>query len=162
MTFHVRRGSHFPSRTGQVASYWSRLAYPRPLVKRRHDICMQPVQRVNRNIRADIRRSAFVDNFWVISGHERLQVSNIATFLHDFILSTFLGNHYAKETPWPESASELYRPSDCRLLAKLVTTLADRGCHVVSVTDSHGRILGSLDRGRYYLFQVAPQLYSRG
>jgi hypothetical protein len=23
-----------------------------------------------------------------------------------------------KQTPWPESASELYRPSDCRLSAK--------------------------------------------
>jgi hypothetical protein len=29
-------------------------------------------------------------------------------------------------TPWPESASELYRPSDRRLSAKLVATFADR------------------------------------
>jgi hypothetical protein len=36
------------------------------------------------------------------------------------------------------------------------------GCHMVSVTDPYGRILGSLDRSRYYFFQVAPQLYSRG
>jgi hypothetical protein len=28
------------------------------------------------------------------------------------------------KTPWPESASELYRPSDHRLLAKLVLTFA--------------------------------------
>jgi hypothetical protein len=35
-----------------------------------------------------------------------------------------------------KSASELYRPSDRRLSAKLVPTLADRGCHVVIVTDS--------------------------
>jgi hypothetical protein len=34
-------------------------------------------------------------------------------------------------TLWPESASELYRPSDRRLSAKLVPTFADRGCHVV-------------------------------
>jgi hypothetical protein len=32
-----------------------------------------------------------------------------------------------KQTPWPEPASELYRPRDCRLSAKLVPTLADRG-----------------------------------
>jgi hypothetical protein len=32
-----------------------------------------------------------------------------------------------KKTPWPESASELYRPSDCSLSAKLVPTFADRG-----------------------------------
>jgi CBS-domain-containing membrane protein len=47
---------------------------------------------------------------------------------------------------WPESASELYRPSDRRLSAKLVPTLADRGCHVVSVADPNGRILRFLDR----------------
>jgi hypothetical protein len=29
--------------------------------------------------------------------------------------------------------------------------LADRGCCVVSATDPHGRILGFLDRNRYYL-----------
>jgi hypothetical protein len=38
-----------------------------------------------------------------------------------------------KQTPWSESASELYRPSDRRLSAKLVATFADTGCHVVSV-----------------------------
>jgi hypothetical protein len=49
-------------------------------------------------------------------------------------------------TRWPESASELYRPSDRSLSAKLLPTFADRGCHVVSVTDPYGRILGFLDR----------------
>jgi hypothetical protein len=39
---------------------------------------------------------------------------------------------------------------------------ADRGCRVVSATDPHGRILGFLDRSRYYFFQVSPQLYSEG
>jgi hypothetical protein len=42
--------------------------------------------------------------------------------------------------------SELYRPSDRRLSAKLVPTFADRRCRGVSVTDPHGRILGFLDR----------------
>jgi hypothetical protein len=37
------------------------------------------------------------------------------------------------------SARELYRPSDHRLSAKLVPTLADRGCRVVSATNPHGR-----------------------
>jgi hypothetical protein len=32
-----------------------------------------------------------------------------------------------KQTPWPESGSELYRPSHRRLSAKLVPTFADRG-----------------------------------
>jgi hypothetical protein len=36
--------------------------------------------------------------------------------------------------------------NDRRLPAKLMPTSADRWCHVVSVTDSYGRILGFLDR----------------
>jgi hypothetical protein len=49
-------------------------------------------------------------------------------------------------TPWPSSASELHRPSDRRLSAKLVSTFADRGCRVVSAMDPYSRILGFLDR----------------
>jgi hypothetical protein len=52
-----------------------------------------------------------------------------------------------KKTPWPQSASELYRPSDRRLFAKLVPTFADRRCHVVSVTHPYGRILCILGPG---------------
>jgi hypothetical protein len=36
-----------------------------------------------------------------------------------------------KRTPWPESASELYRPSNRRLSAKLVPPFADRGVFVL-------------------------------
>jgi hypothetical protein len=50
--------------------------------------------------------------------------------------------NHKKKTPWSESTSELYRPSDRRLSAKWLPTFADRGCHVVSVTDPYGRILG--------------------
>jgi hypothetical protein len=59
-------------------------------------------------------------------------------------------NHHKKKTPWSESANDLYRPSDCRLSAKWLPTFADRGCHVVSVTDPYGRILCFLDRSHYY------------
>jgi hypothetical protein len=55
-----------------------------------------------------------------------------------------------KKTPWSESASELFRPSDRRLSAKWLLTFADRGCHVVSVTNPYGRILDFLDRSRYF------------
>jgi hypothetical protein len=65
-------------------------------------------------------------------------------------------------TPWPEPARELCRPSDKRLSAKLVPPFADRGCQVVSVTDPYDRNLSFLDWSRYYFFQVASQLYSRG
>jgi CBS-domain-containing membrane protein len=56
----------------------------------------------------------------------------------------------------------MYWPSDRRLSAKLVPTFADRGFHVVSVTDPYSRILGFLDQSRYFFFEVAPQLYSQG
>jgi hypothetical protein len=65
-------------------------------------------------------------------------------------------NYHTTTTPWPETASELYRPSDRRLSAKLAPTFADRGCDVVSVTELYGRILGFLDRSHYFFFQVAP------
>jgi hypothetical protein len=51
---------------------------------------------------------------------------------------------------------------DRRLSVKLVQTIADRGCRVVSATGFYDRILGFLDRSRYFFFQVATQLYSRG
>jgi hypothetical protein len=44
----------------------------------------------------------------------------------------------------------------------LVPAFADRECHVVSVTDPYGRILGFVDGSRYFFFQIAPQFYSRG
>jgi hypothetical protein len=45
--------------------------------------------------------------------------------------------------------------SDCQ-------RFADRGCHVDSVMDPYGRSLDFLDSSRYFFYQVAPQLYSRG
>jgi hypothetical protein len=53
---------------------------------------------------------------------------------------------------WSGSASEIYLPSDRHLSAKLVPPFADRGCHVVSVTDLYCRILGFLDL--FYLYGV--------
>jgi hypothetical protein len=67
-----------------------------------------------------------------------------------------------KQTPWPESATELNRPSDRSLFGEASANFSDRGCYVVSVTDPYGSILGFLDRSRYFFFQVVPQLYSRG
>jgi hypothetical protein len=39
----------------------------------------------------------------------------------------------SKTSPWPDVASELYRPSDRRVSANLVPTFAGRVCRVVSV-----------------------------
>jgi hypothetical protein len=46
-------------------------------------------------------------------------------------------------------------PRDSRLLAKLVSTFADSGCSVVSMTDPYGRIFEFLDQSHYFSFQVA-------
>jgi hypothetical protein len=59
---------------------------------------------------------------------------------HSYCFSCFcLLNSYIFLTPGLQTASELYRPSDRRLSAKLVPTLADRGCRVVSATNPHDR-----------------------
>jgi hypothetical protein len=65
-----------------------------------------------------------------------------------------------KKTLWPESASELYRQSDRRLSAKLLPTVVDRGCHVISVTDLYGLILGFLDRTVYAILVQFQTLIS--
>jgi hypothetical protein len=64
-------------------------------------------------------------------------------------------------TPWPESASELYRQISSRLSAKLVTTSADRRATWSVWWIPYGRVLDFIDRS-YFFFHVAPQLYSRG
>jgi hypothetical protein len=51
---------------------------------------------------------------------------------------------------------------DRLLSANLVPTFADRGTCVTITTDPYGRILDFLDRGRYFVFKVSPQLYLRG
>jgi hypothetical protein len=58
-----------------------------------------------------------------------------------------------------ERATPTERPP---LVGEVSANFADRGCRVVSVTDPYGRILGFLDRSRYYFFLVAPYLCSRG
>jgi hypothetical protein len=74
----------------------------------------------------------------------------------------FSKSRQSKQTPWPETASELYRPGDRRMSAELVPNFAYKGCHVVRVTDPYWRNLDFLHWSRNYFFQVAPQLYSRG
>jgi hypothetical protein len=36
------------------------------------------------------------------------------------------------------------------LVGEVIAKFADRGCHVVNVTEPYGRILGVLDRSRYF------------
>jgi hypothetical protein len=100
--------------------------------------------------------------YWIHSKSEHVSCTRVTTsgntaweILHRWVWGP---NKQKPNSPWPRSATELYRPSDCHLSAKL----ADSGCQAVSVTDPYGSILDFLDRSRYLFFQVAPQLYSRG
>jgi hypothetical protein len=64
-----------------------------------------------------------------------------------------------KKTPWSVSATvratAACQRSDCQLLLKKRVQRGQRD-------GSLRRILGFLDRSRYFFFQVSPQLYSRG
>jgi hypothetical protein len=73
-------------------------------------------QRLTAEITAEVtaRLSAVVTLFI----HKVWTLSDSWTFLNQTRTKT--------QTPWPESESELYRPSDRRLSAKLVSTFADR------------------------------------
>jgi hypothetical protein len=72
-----------------------------------------------------------------------------------------ISSHIITSTLWPESTSELYRPSVRHLWVKLMPTFADR-CYMVSVTDPYNHNLAFLDWSHYFFFQVASQLYSWG
>jgi hypothetical protein len=68
----------------------------------------------------------------------------------------------SKQTPWPESASELYELSDSHLSAKLVQTFVDGGVSRSQRGGSPTAVISVfLDRSRYFFSQVSPQLYSR-
>jgi hypothetical protein len=48
------------------------------------------------------------------------------------------------------------------LVGEVSANIVDRRCRMIRLTDPHGRILGFIDRNRYFFFQVDPHLYSRG
>jgi hypothetical protein len=48
------------------------------------------------------------------------------------------------------------------LVGEVTNNFCGFGCCVVRTTNPYGHILRFIDRSRYFLFQVAPQLYSRG
>jgi hypothetical protein len=55
---------------------------------------------------------------------------------------------------YTDRATAACRQSNCQLFA-------DRGCHVVSVMDPYGRILGFLDRSRYFLSSSSSVVLTR-
>jgi hypothetical protein len=80
------------------------------------------VSKTQHNLLWHVRMSDDVSCFHTRSYYEvNRNVSNVA------LISTLSPQKTKNWTPWPESASELYRPSDRLLSAKLVPTFADRG-----------------------------------
>jgi hypothetical protein len=61
-----------------------------------------------------------------------------------------------------ESASELYRSSDRRRSAKLLSTLVDRACHVVSATSLSDRNFDFLDLEPLLFLPIASQIVHEG
>jgi hypothetical protein len=104
-----------------------------------------------------IQKSVFTRLIWYQSG---LGLNNSVQFAVKFsLLSSLL---HSKNSV--ASVHKRTLPTERPPLVSEVSAnfFADRGCHVVSVTNPYGRILAFLDRSRYYFFQVPPQLYSRG
>jgi hypothetical protein len=83
---------------------------------------------------------------------------NINTYIKNYILY-LMNNKKNLRGFGPLATVPTERPP---LVGELVSTFADRECYVVSATDPPVVSLGFLDRSRYYFFQVAPQLSSRG
>jgi hypothetical protein len=96
-----------------------------------------------------------------------ISVSNYRTIVEGWIRKDLKGNDHGLKLKTKlhilsPQANYTDRLSDRRLLAKLVPTLADRGCRVVSATIPPTVVnFGFLDRSRYSL-EIAPQLSSRG
>jgi hypothetical protein len=66
-----------------------------------------------------------------------------------------------KNTPWPLVWVRNISTERPPLIGEVSDNFWGQCC-VVSTTDPYGCIIWFLDRSRYYFFQVAPQLYSRG
>jgi hypothetical protein len=69
-------------------------------------------------------------HFCSVEGYDRVELCLMGLF--NGLLPFIRMDLKKQRTPWPEIASELYRPSDRRVSAKLMPTFADRGCRVVS------------------------------
>jgi hypothetical protein len=86
----------------------------------------------------------------IIVPHERdslemdFQTFRFSTVLQNFRWSSELKLHgLSSRANYTDRATAACRRSDSQLFA-------DRGCHVVSVTDPYGRILRFIDRSRYF------------
>jgi hypothetical protein len=62
-----------------------------------------------------------------LAGHPEEDHGSSRAVLPTVMTTKTSKNKQTKQTPWSESANELYRPSDRRLSAKLLPTFADKG-----------------------------------
>jgi hypothetical protein len=86
-------------------------------------------------------------------GVHRRTMEHLPVFLHAMVLNSLRTEEIIRkklhglspQANYTNRATAACQRSQCQLFA-------DRGCHVVSVTNPHGRILDFLDRIRYYCF----------
>jgi hypothetical protein len=90
------------------------------------------------------------DSLWRTVGAEELKTCYIY-----FIIKLKTSVAWVRELTIPTELPSLVGEASAKFFA-------DRGCHVVRATDPYCRILGFLDRSRYFFLQVALQLHSRG
>jgi hypothetical protein len=86
-------------------------------------------------------------------------VKNQVKFVHNIDPRVYVNNYHRDKIGLFSNFSTLLLKTKLRALSPR-PNYTDRKCHVVSVMDPYSRILGFLDRSRYFFFQVVPQLYS--
>jgi hypothetical protein len=115
------------------------------LRKYHHFHCIWDVQLYFSTVWLNVRHVPITSYKLVIAGEVDTLVARLYFLPSLLVLALTLfqqkfPNHLTqKRNSGAWSASELYRPSDRRLSAKLVPTLADRGCRVVSATNPRRR-----------------------
>jgi hypothetical protein len=108
------------------------------------------------NLHASVRGTYQAQHFHEINSFLRSSVFQLLNnfskcyrkrrFLSVFKWSSPVAPILIPHTPWPGSANDLYRPSDRRLSAKLVSPSADTGVAWSARRIPYGRVLGFLDR----------------
>jgi hypothetical protein len=68
------------------------------------------------------------------------------TQLHEVSLLLHIDTEREKKTPWPQSQASYTDRATAACQRSWCQLFADRGFHVVSVTNPYGRILGFIDR----------------
>jgi hypothetical protein len=110
-------------------------------------ICVSNYVKISEKVR-DIAPNLFVGSFTVSSIKQNRQFTMCVSLEGHRLSNNILRGLSPK-------ANYTYRR---RLTAKLMPTFVDKGCCVVSIKDPYGRILGFIDRSRYFWTQIVTYI----